>query len=173
MRMPRYDPIRRRMLAAEDVQQLDAIGPMAGYVPTRGRDPGAPWFVWLAWTNESRRIEDLPPSLRDDVRLVVHAADVSERLLQRCDDVRGLDLVPAMSESHAALALHDARDLHERDWPAVDAAIAAARKRGFKTSEIAIALERLEDAPALSDALDGVEVVSVKQIAESMRARPG
>lgn len=166
--MPLYDPYRRRCLAEVDVQTLPPVGVV---VPTRGRTAGDPWFAHMPWTGESVRIEDLPESVQGDVRAAIRSNDLRERLLQRCDDVRGLDQVPPMDETEALAVLSEAVEARRAGWADVDLAVSTAKARGFGDSEVALALATLEDEPTLSDALDGVEVVSVSRIAEKMRAR--
>lgn len=159
-----WDPVQRRVFAQVDVQQLPAIGVV---VPTRGRGPDDPWFAHVLWTNESRRIEDLPASLQEDVRRAIARNDLQERLLQRLSE---LDAVAPLEEAEAVGALARACEVVGLADSEVEAVISRARASGFTTSEIALALSSLEDATTLSDALDGVEVVSVGRIAAKMRA---
>lgn len=163
-----YDPVQRRFFAPQDTIQLPPCGVV---VPVRGRGPDDPWFAHLPWTNETQRIEDLPLPVQEDVRREIGRFDLRHRLLQRCDDARGLDHVPPMDEVEADGLLQEARKPYEGDPLGLEQALAAARSAGYRTSEIAFALGALDSVPTLSDALDGVEVVSVRQLAEEMRAR--
>lgn len=162
-----YDPVQRRFFTEEDVIRL-VTGLTVEAV--RGRGPDDPWFAHVPWTNETRRIEDLPQSVQEDLRREIGRFDLRHRLLQRCDDARGLGHVPPMDEAEAQDLLQEARTAYDADPMGVELAISAARVKGFRSSEIAFALRSLDSVPTLSDALDGVEVVSVRQLAEEMRA---
>lgn len=144
-----------------------------GMVPTRGRGPDDPWFLHRSWTNESFRIQDAPQHIQEGVAKEIRGFDLRAKLLQRCDDVQGLGHVPPMDASDSTRVLSEAIEQHADEREAVAVAVMAAKSKGFADSTIAFALSSLEDAATLSDALDGVEVVSVSQLADEMRARPG
>lgn len=165
-----YDPNRHRWLDESAVLTLPAIDQL---VPVRGAESGDEWFAYIPWTGESRRLSDLSDDARASVLSETVRADLIETLLTRCADVRALEQVPPMIESDAQAVL-DA-SVMAFAGPSFDAQVAVtkARARGFTGSEVAFALSTLDDSGALSDALDGIEVISVGQVLDTMRAHTG
>lgn len=166
-----YDPVSRRLLVCspQDPHALVTLPPVGIFTPTRANDPGSPWFVRNVWRNESLVIAELPEGVRAEVTRAIATSELCERLARACADAREAADVPPMDESDASLSLESACEGVEAGDVAL--VIESVRARGFCTSEIAFALHSLHAEPALSDALDSVEVVSVRQLAEKLRAR--
>lgn len=156
-----YDPVRRVRLQESDVETLDRVGV---FVPFRPKGETY-WLALIPWTNETRRIADLPEYVRADVEKQIAHYEVVQGVLARCAGVREFGRTVPLDESEADRILAGVVD-HDQL-----VAVQVSRAKGFSSSEIAFALDDPHDDRALNDALDGVEVVSVGQIVEEMRAR--
>lgn len=170
--MKLYDPIKRRNVVREDCAVYDSVLAWTPVCPGDGNLMYG-WFAVFDWTGESVAPDDLPEPVRIECERVIRRRNLVDRLTERCRVVRGLGQAPPMREEEARQLLE--RVIWLTDHLRVDLRIAidVARARGFTTTEVAFALDTLEDAVALREALQNVEVVNASQLVEMMRAHTG
>lgn len=159
-----YSPVERRFRDADTLRQLPAID---GLVPTRF-DLG-PWFVHQPWTNESQLLEDLPPIKRGQLRFLIRKTELRESLIRRLESARATGEEPGLTEDAADERLELAFG-SSSDAAALRFAVSEALRAGFSRSEVAFAVREMDDAAALIEPLEAIEIISVSELVGGVRA---
>lgn len=161
-----YDPVGQCWREPREVVTLGEVDGLTVVRPIGARY----WFGLRAWTNESVAEGFVAPELRQRMAELFLGAVLAEDVSRRCSELRSLQQVPPMESVEADAMLTEA--LGEMvEQVGLLFAVESAQSRGYSSSEIAFALRTLQAAPTLTEILQGIEVVSVRDLAARVRTR--